>query len=541
MTVFNIVKKNIVSRQSFTKSFSTVIQNRLSKNEFDLVLNHKQLCNLECIASGAFNPIKTFMNKSDYNSVIYTHRLSCGTFFPMPITLGITSHTLSKIEESQKDVLCLRDHEYNEIAILKIEDVFDRNEDEGTIIYGNENIIHEGNKLITGKLDVLQKPVHYDYIQHRHTTKELQALFPKHKPIIAFHTTSPIYKQHIDIINSYRSSLNGVALIHPVVAVTNPGEIDYHTRMKCYNAVINNGMLNTNLTDSSIILSILPLCTYPRSERDVLWHAFIRQNYGATHFVFLSTDKNTTLQLQEQHALQRYQDELRIKIISDYNENQALDANTDVKVCLSNNKCLPDWVSPACVANILTKRYPPNNNTGFTLFFTGLSGSGKSTIARALMTRLQEITDRQITLLDGDEVRTFLSSELGFNREHRDLNIMRIGFVASEISKARGISICAAIAPFRNARMNARELVERNGHFIEIFVDTRLETCEHRDRKGLYKKARLGILPEFTGIDSPYEEPDNPEITIRTESKTVNESVDTIIDYLLENGYFAHQ
>ena len=426
--------------------------------------------------------------------------------------------------------------------------------------------MNSGNYYVSVELSIYQSPIHYDYTHIRDTPSEIKKILPSDKPIVAFQTRNPMHKAHMELVGEAVKSINGHALIHPVVGLTKPGDIDYHTRIKCYQEVIKNGYMETQSGKIPSTLSLLPLAMRMGGPREALWHALIRQNYGATHFICgrdhagpgsNSKGKDFYGAYEARDFVKSFQDELDINIISfdmmAYIENKKKYypiskitkkdiplklSGTEVRNRLKTGEDIPEWFSPPAVVKILREVHPVKNKQGFTLFFTGLSGSGKSTIANGLLSKLYEISNKPITVLDGDEVRTFLSSELGFSKEHRDLNIARIAFVASEINKSRGITICAAIAPFENARKNAREIItNKGGNFIEIFVDVNLKICEERDRKGLYKKARDGVIPEFTGINSPYEIPTNPEIIIDADKMTVSESVNKIYDYLKNNNF----
>lgn len=546
-----------------------------NKMGFDLILNPRQLCDLECIANGSFAPINNFLNKNDYNSVVKDARLTSGKIWPMPIGLDINKKTLNSFENSQYNTICLRDTEFNILATMDIDNIWENDkEKEGNLVYGGDtehpaiDYLNNtsGEYLVHGPLEIYQTPIHYDYNNLRHTPEQLKQILPKDKPIVAFQTRNPMHKAHSELVGLAAKEVNGMALIHPVVGQTKPGDIDYHTRIKCYQEIIKNGILETQSGNIETKLSLLPLAMRMAGPREALWHALIRQNYGATHFICgrdhagpgsnsKGIDFYTPYQARD--YLLEHKKELDIEILSydmmvylekdgKYhqitkinNEDKVLKlSGTEVRNRLKNGKDIPEWFSTKNVVKILREVYPKKKEQGFTLFFTGLSGSGKSTIANGILSKLHEKTNKPISILDGDEVRTFLSSELGFSDEHRHLNINRIGYVASEINKARGIVLCAAIAPFNSSRNNARRLIEtKGGNFIEIFVDTKLDICEKRDRKGLYNRARKGEIKNFTGIGSTYETPQNPELVIKTDELDVSESVDIVIEYLENNEY----
>ena len=538
---------------------------------YDLILNSRQLCDYECIVNRSFNPLSTFLNKKDYFSVLKDARLSNGKLWPMPITLDISKETMKSIEETQMDKICLRDKEFNLLAVMNLEEIFENPKKlEADLVFGGDPehpainyIKNSGEFFISGPLDVHQNIIHYDYNHIRFTPNDIKQILPNDKPIVAFQTRNPMHKAHIELVGAAAKSVDGIALIHPVVGLTKPGDIDYHTRIKCYQELLKDGYLKTQSGNIESKLSLLPLAMRMGGPREALWHALIRQNYGATHFICgrdhagpgsNSKGKDFYTPYEARDYLNSFQNELDINILSFemmvYNENnkkyipvnkvnkkdKVLNlSGTEFRKRLKTGQEIPKWFSDENVVKILRDVYPSSKNQGFTLFFTGLSGSGKSTIANGLLSKLYEKINRPITLLDGDEVRTFLSSELSFSDKDRDLNIKRIGFVASEINKSRGIVICAAIAPFTKSRETARKLVEeKGGKFVEIFVDVGLDVCEKRDRKGLYNKARKGLIPKFTGIDSPYEKPKNAEIIIQSDKLSIKESVDQIYEYLRE-------
>lgn len=551
--------------------------NSLIKNKvgFDLILNPRQLCDLECVTNGAFAPIHNFLNKNDYNSVVKDARLTNGKLWPIPIGLDINKQTLKSFENSKYNTICLRDSEFNILATMDVDNIWENDKQkEGVLVYGGDtehpaiDYLHNtsGEYLVHGPLEIYQTPIHYDYNNLRHTPEQLKQILPTDKPIVAFQTRNPMHKAHSELVGLAAKEVNGMALIHPVVGQTKPGDIDYHTRIKCYQEIIKNGILETQSGNIETKLSLLPLAMRMAGPREALWHALIRQNYGATHFICgrdhagpgsNSKGNDFYTPYQARDYLLLHQNELDIEILSydmmvylekDSKYHQITKINSEDKVLklsgtevrnrLKNGTDIPEWFSTKNVVKILREVYPKKKEQGFTLFFTGLSGSGKSTIANGILSKLHEKTNKPISILDGDEVRTFLSSELGFSDEHRNLNINRIGYVASEINKSRGIVLCAAIAPFNSSRNNARQLVEsKGGNFIEILVDTKLDICEKRDRKGLYNKARKGEIKNFTGIDSTYEIPLNPDLVIKSDELDVSESVDMVINYLENNDY----
>lgn len=546
------------------------------------VLNDRQLCDLELLLNGGFSPLEGFMNEEMYNNVVNNMRLyENGPIFPIPITLDISQKITDQIKIGQK--LTLRDSEYNFLAILNIESIWKPDKSlEALKVFGSEDdICHPainylfniaGDYYVGGKLEGYQLPPHYDFVDFRLTPSELKQLLINNNidEIVGFQTRNPMHRSHRELTLLAASELNkgqkGAILIHPVVGMTKPGDIDHYTRVKVYQEI-----LKTYPKEQPVFLSLLPLAMRMAGPREALWHSIIRKNYGCTHFVVgrdhAGPGKNKDGQdFYDPYAAQelviKHQHEIGIKVLTYkmivYVENldtyKTIDqinetdttlslSGTELRHRLYNGLDIPNWFSYPKVVKILRESYPPLPKQGFTIFFTGLSGSGKSTLAQALRIRLLQdphINGRSLTLLDGDVVRQNLSSELTFSQEHRNLNIKRIGYVASEISKAGGIVVCAAIAPHDQSRKEARLLVTSKNSiksFIQIYVKTPLNICEQRDRKGLYLKARQGLIKNFTGIDDPYNIPHDSEIEIDTSQMTIEEALNHILDHIRQLGY----
>ena len=524
-------------------------------------LTDRQLCDLELLLNGGFSPLTGFMGKNDYSGVLKDMRLSDGTLWPMPITLDVKAELAKNLNVGEQ--LTLRDGEGVAIAVMTISDIWQVDKlSESQAIYGTTDTKHPAVKFLNenthdyylgGKIQGLQLPTHYDYRKHRHTPAELREKFERHtwNKVVAFQTRNPMHRAHQEITMRAAKNIQANLLIHPVVGMTKPGDIDHFTRVKCYEELLKK------FPEKTTALSLLPLAMRMGGPREALWHAIIRKNFGCSHLIVgrdhagPGDDSNGNPfygPYEAQELLEKHQDEIGIKMVpfemmmyssdrseyipvSDVNEGENIlnISGTELRRRLQLGLDIPAWFSYPEVVNILQKSYPPRNKQGFTVFFTGLSGSGKSTIANALMTTLMEMIDRPITLLDGDIVRKNLSSELGFSREHRNLNVLRIGYVASEITKNGGIAICAPIAPYTQTREQVRQEIETLGGFLEIHVATSIEVCECRDRKGLYAKARAGIIKEFTGISDPYEAPEKPEVLIDTEYCKPAEAVQKII------------
>ena len=535
-----------------------------------LTLNERQLCDLELILNGGFSPLKSFLNKKDYNSVLNNMRLSNGDLWPIPITLDVSNETINSNNLKNGIDIALRDKEGFIIAILTIDDIWKVDKvKEAKAIYGTEDTHHPGvynlinntnNYYIGGSIKHAQQPHHYDFQLLRHSPKELKKQFQKMgwKNIVAFQTRNPMHRAHKEI--AYRAAIenNASLLIHPVVGPTKPGDVNHYTRVRCYQKILKY------FPEGTTTLSLLPLAMRMAGPREALWHALIRKNYGCTHLIIgrdhagpgNDRDGNPYYgPYDAQELLVKHEDEIGIKMVpfkmmvyvqdkDEYMEISSVPENlktlnisgTELRKKLENGQEIPNWFSYPEVVKELKKSYPPTDKQGFTIFFTGLSGSGKSTIANGVLIKLLEQGNRQVTLLDGDIVRTHLSSELGFSKEHRDINVKRIGYVASEITKNGGIAICAPIAPFKNPRVENRRLIEQHGKYIQIYISTSLEECAKRDTKGLYAKAMSGELKGFTGVNDPYEIPENPELIIDTKSMTPEESVQKVMIYLEKAG-----
>lgn len=532
-------------------------------------LTQRQTCDLELLLNGAFSPLEGFMNEADYKGVVENMRLADGTLWPMPSTLDVTEKFAADLNAGSK--IALRDEEGVLIAIMEVTDTYHPDKDhEAQMVFGSTDCAHPGidyliNRTepvyVGGKLTGVEAPNHYDYRYLRDTPAELRARFEKlgWTKIVAFQTRNPMHRAHQELTFRAAKLAEANLLIHPVVGMTKPGDIDHFTRVRCYENLIKH------YPEQTSALSLLPLAMRMGGPREALWHAIIRRNYGCTHFIVgrdhAGPGKNSDGfdfygPYDAQEMVAQYQDEIGIEMVpfeamvyvqerAEYrpisevrkDENILNISGTELRRRLQEGLDIPEWFSYPEVVAELRKTHPPRNEQGLTIFFTGLSGAGKSTIANALLVKLLELGGRPVTLLDGDVVRTNLSSELGFSREHRDLNIQRIGYVASEITKNRGIAICAPIAPYTATRKMVRDMISPLGGFLEIHVATTLETCEKRDRKGLYAMARAGKIKGFTGIDDPYEAPENAEMVIHTEECSPDEAAHRVLLKLESLGF----
>lgn len=537
-------------------------------------LTHRQICDVEMIINGAFSPLEGFLNKEDYESVCKDMRLKDGTLWPMPITLDVPGDFAKSLKKGES--IALRDKEGVILAILEVGDVWKADKrKEAELVFGADDkahpavsYLHEkaGEYYVGGKLTGLELPQYYDYNELRYSPQELRDHFEKlgWTKIVAFQTRNPMHRAHVELTLRAAKQTQANLLIHPVVGMTKPGDVDHHTRVRVYKAVAKR------YPESTAMISLLPLAMRMGGPREALWHMIIRKNYGVTHFIIgrdhAGPGKNSegedfyepydAQELAEKHAAEIGVDVIPFQMmvyVAEQDTYMPIDdvpkgvepmsiSGTQLRARLAEGKDLPEWFTYPEVAQELQKTHRPRHAQGFTVFFTGLSGSGKSTIANALMVKLLEQGKRTVTLLDGDRVRKNLSSELGFSKEHRDLNVKRIGYVASEISKHGGIALCAPIAPYDSVRKEVRDTVRSNGGgFVLVHVATPLEECEDRDRKGLYAAARAGKIKEFTGISDPYEEPTDAEITLDTVEYSADELANQILLYLEKEGYLKAQ
>ncbi len=538
--------------------------------EISWTLTDRQVCDCEMILDGSFQPLNQFMSEKDYHSVLNDMRLHNGDLFPVPITLDVEKEFSEQIRIGEK--IILREKEGFKIATMVIDSIWEPDlKKEAELVYGTSDHLHpavnymfnNGNKVyIGGRIEKIAMPNHYDYKQYRLSPTDAKMKF-KNKgwdKVVAFQTRNPLHRAHIEMTLKSMDELGAKLFLHPVVGMTRPGDVDHYTRVRCYKHVIKK------YPKDSAMLALLPLAMRMGGPREALLHAIIRKNYGCTHIIIgrdhagpgNDSEGNPFYgPYDAQELLTEYKSEIGIEIVpfqfmvytpssKSYKPLESLDegedyqtiSGTELRSILDKGDEIPEWFSFPEVSKELKKSRPPLNERGLTIFFTGLSGSGKSTIANGLLIKFLEKGSRPVTLLDGDIVRTHLSSELGFSKEHRSLNVQRIGFVASEITKNRGIAICAPIAPYENDRKINRDLISKVGSFIEIFVNTSLEKCEQRDSKGLYKLAREGKIKEFTGISDPYEEPKSPDIVVNSDgSKSPEDLVEYIYQTLVNMGY----
>jgi len=530
-------------------------------------ISERAVCDLELLAIGAFSPLTGFMGQADYESVVASMRLADGTLFPMPITLPVDPD--NPAIELGKDIV-LRNAHNQYLAVMTIEEIYDWDLNTvaekafGTLDTRHPIVaeMHQWGKVnIAGKLRVLQLPTHVDFQDSRLTPAETRARLAEYgfDNVVAFQTRNPMHRVHEELTKRAAAAIDGVLLLQPVVGMTKPGDVDHYTRVRTYKTLTAN-----YYEQNRVLLSLLPLAMRMGGPREALWHMIIRRNYGANHFIVGrdhagpgNDSKGNPIygaydaqELAEAHAeeigvtvvpfkmLMYLPDENRYEEVDKIAEGTKTAAISGTQVreeYLGKGVALPSWFTRPEVAEILADTYPPRFRQGVCIWFTGLSGSGKSTTAN-ILTELLSQHGRQVTVLDGDVVRTHLSKGLGFSKEDRDTNIMRIGFVAAEISRHGGLVVCAAVSPYRATRNEVRNMVGAD-QFIEVFVDTPLDVCEDRDVKGMYAKARRGEIKGFTGIDDPYEAPNNPEITLDTVNNSPEENATLILNALIEKGF----
>ncbi len=536
-----------------------------------ITLSPRQICDLELLLSGGFSPLTGFLNRDDYDSVVDTMRLADGTLWPMPITLDITQADAERIEGH--DLVALRGQTGLLLAILRVGDLWKPDKvREADTVFGTTDMDHPavgylfnqaGEHYLGGALEGIQLPEHYDFLDLRKTPAQLRAYFREHRweRVVAFQTRNPMHRAHKELTDRAAREIGGQLLIHPVVGMTKPGDVDHFTRVRSYKRLLKYYPSN------AVALSLLPLAMRMGGPREALWHAIIRKNYGCTHLVVGrdhagpgkdAKGKPFYGPYEAVDLVTRHSQEAGIEIVPfrlmvyvpaegaykpidevQPDEELLSISGTELRRRLADGEEIPEWFSYADVIAELHNTHPPRSGQGFAIFLTGLSGSGKSTIANALQSRLLEITTRSVTLLDGDVVRTHLSKGLGFSKADRSTNVQRIGYVASEVVKHRGIVICAPIAPYKSDRAVNRRRISRGGGYIEVFVNAPLEVCEARDVKGLYAKARAGLIKGFTGIDDPYEAPENAEVVCHTDRETIRGSTDKVISRLVEFGFLT--
>lgn len=541
----------------------------LASNLPDITLNDRHMCDIELMATGAFSPLEGFMVRAEYESVVDRMRLQDNTLWPIPVCLDLSETQAKTLEAGQS--AALRDPEGFLLAVMHIEDTWRPNKKrEAEKVFQTGDKAHPGVRqlldevgdvYIGGRLEVISLPLHYDFKHLRRTPREIRREYKKlgWKKVVGYQTGSVIHRPQFEITLEAMRRAKANLLVLPIVGVMRTEEFDYYTRVRCYKEVMRHYPPDTH------ILSLLPHFVRLAGPREGILNALVAKNYGCTHFVvchdhadpctgngskcFYEKEKSQKIYAQYNEelgvALSHFEEMVYVPFEDRhlYESHIPKKAQTfkmtgfDIRARIRSGRKVPGWASFPEVLDELRKAYPPPSKQGFTVFCTGLSGAGKSTIAKVLFSKMLELGERPVTLLDGDIVRHNLSSELSFSKEHRDINVRRIGFVASEITKNRGVAICAPIAPYDHTRKEIREMIEAYGGFVEVHVSTPLVECENRDRKGMYAKARAGLIKGYTGIDDPYEVPEAPELRIDTTDITPDEAAQEILLFLGQRGY----
>lgn len=533
-------------------------------------LSERAICDLELLATGAFSPLDRFMGAADFERVVAEMRLADGHLFPIPVSLPIVDEASLKLDSE----VALVDSRNDILALLQVEEIYEWDlAQTSEEVFGTRDERHPlvaemhrwGKRNISGRLRVVRLPVHYDFRELRLAPLETRRLLETGgiENVVAFQTRNPLHRAHEELTKRAIEEVDGVLLLHPVVGLTKPGDIDHFTRVRSYKALVSR-----YYDRDRILLSLLPLAMRLAGPREALWHTLIRRNYGANHMIIGrdhaspgndSTGSPFYAPYVAQELVQMHEAETGVKILpfgefvylpdeARYEDARKIRAGV-VTAQLSGTQVrewyrqggadLPDWFARPEVSEAIAGTHPPRHKRGFCVWFTGLSAAGKSTTAEILTVLLQEF-GRQVTLLDGDVVRNNLSHGLGFSKEDRDANIRRIGFVAAEIVKHQGTVICAAVSPYRATRNDVRNAIGAD-RFVEVFVDTPLEECERRDVKGMYQRARRGEIKNFTGLDDPYEAPVQPELTLDTMQSSAEENARAIIAYLTEHGFLKQE
>jgi sulfate adenylyltransferase len=541
----------------------------LSFNLPDISLNERQMCDLELLATGVFSPLDRFMNRSDYESVLDRMRLQDDTLWPIPVALDLSATQAKSLEVGQS--VALRDPEGFLLAIMHIEEMWPvEKEKEAQQVYASMDQNHPGvayifNSIgdcyIGGPLEVLSPPLHFDFKSLRLTPREVRATYRKlgWQRMVGFQTRHPIHRPQFEMTLHAMRQARANLLLMPIVGMTRAGDFNHYIRVRCLKEI------GHHYPPDSHILNLLPLAMRMAGPREALLHAIIARNFGCTHFIVghdhagagkkqdgrfyypANAARRVTQDFSEELGVEivplkemvylPFEDEFRFSNDVEEGIQTIAISGTDIRDRINQGKRIPGWMTfPEVIAEI-RRSFPPPRRRGFTVFMTGLSGAGKSTIARVLYAKFLERGDRPVTLLDGDIVRRNLSSKLTFSKEDRDINVRRIGFVASEITKNRGIAICAPIAPYAVTRDEIRQEIEQYGGFFEVHIATPLETCEKRDRKGMYAKARAGLIKGFTGVDDPYEIPAEPEVIVDTSDITPDEAAQQILVVMGQKGY----
>jgi sulfate adenylyltransferase len=529
-------------------------------------LSEREACDLELLSTGAFSPLDRFMGRADHRRVLEEMRLASGHPFPIPVTLSVEPSATIHLDAE----VALRSARNDLLAVMTIEEAWEWDRAEAAqMVFGTQDPRHPvvaemsrwGRFHVSGRLRVLQTPRHHDFRALRLGPAEVRERLETlgHPNVVAFQTRNPLHRIHEELTKRAVQEVDGSLLLHPVVGMTKPGDVDHFTRVRTYRALVAN-----HYDPDRTLLALLPLAMRMAGPREALWHAVIRRNYGANHLIVgrdHASPGNDSVgnpfygPYDAQELVERFSSELEVGVVpfrelaylpgeERYEEVVKIPRRTPSRSVsgtqvrdeyLSKGEPLPAWLTRPEVAAILAEAYPPAHRQGVCIWLTGLSGSGKSTTAETLEAMLRE-NGRQVTLLDGDEIRARLSKDLGYSKQERDLHVRRIGFMASEIVRHGGVVVSAVVSPYAQTRDEVRAMVG-SARFVEVFVDTPLEVCEERDAKGMYAQARDGRISGFTGIDDPYEPPQHAEITLDTVHSSPEESAGRIVRYLMQRGF----
>lgn len=534
-------------------------------------LTPRQSCDLELLVSGAFSPLRGFMTAGAHRSVCERMRLPNGLLWPIPVTLHVDDALAARVKAG--DRLALRDEEGTLLAAMQVEDVWQVDVDlEASTVYGTTSEAHPGVAVLRrqgrwcmgGPIIGARRVEHFDFPALRKTPAETRDAFARlgWSRVVAFQTRNPIHRAHFELTRRAADEAQAKLLVHPVVGPTRDGDLDHYVRTRCYQHVMSR------YPPGTAMLSLLPLAMRMAGPREAMLHAIVRRNHGCSHFIVgrdhagPGVDASGTpfykpydaQEIVAQHASELgvtmvpFRNMVYVPDLGGYHPDDAVPAGratldlsgTELRRRLRAGEPVPEWFTFPDVARELAAAMPHAATRGVVVFMTGLSGSGKSTIAKALRERLLAAGRRAVTILDGDLVRRMLSSGLGFSREDRDTNVRRIGFVAAEIARHGGTAICAPIAPFDSVRQDVRQGVEAaGGTFVLVHVATAIEVCEQRDTKGLYAKARAGLVQQFTGVSDPYETPRDAEVVVDAGASTPAECVDAVMRHLSGAGAVA--
>lgn len=531
-----------------------------------LTVKGRQLFDLEMLMVGGFNPLNGFNSKEEYESILSDMRLPSGHIWTIPIVLDVNETFLIEPNEN----LLLVDEYGNPLAVMEVSSRWKADKErEAQWVYKTLDKNHPGvkylfdeikNEYIGGRIHKIQLPPRHDFEHLRFTPDQLKNQFKRKnwKRVIAFQTRNPMHKVHFELIRRAHKKSGAPVLVHPVVGMTKDGDIDYVTRVHTYETVCKT--YGKDFT----MLALLPLAMRMAGPREALWHMLIRKNYGVTHLIIgrdhagpgkdekgedyykpyeardlaIAYSKEIGVEVLPSDELVYSEDRKSYICLDDLKSGEKIMSisGTEFRSRLDSGQEIPSWFSFPEIVDLLTKSYRTRKKKGLAILLTGLSGAGKSTIANHLVGQITEVYNKPVTLLDGDIIREYLSSELGFTEKDRIKNVERISFVASEIVKHGGTVVCALIAPYSESRQKMRNIISQNGNFVEVYVSTPLKVCEERDVKGLYLKARKGIIKNFTGISDPYEAPTTSEIVVSSEEGRPQENAKTILQFLINQN-----